>query len=274
MIVQNATTNSHRLFAQGPRLWGMDSVNARLKSLRERAVPRLTVRGMAELLDMPSSSYAAYESELKFKKPIIPLELAKRIADVLEQRGVQRSEVLALAGVTGDLAGFMAAPVKPAVDTWLLVTGAVAAGVWKANTEWPASDQYYVDFGKSDHPEGHRFAVRMEGKSMNRTIMDGSDLQCLYTKFSDISPQPGDLVIVERRNHDLIELTCKRLDRQGDQYVLRCESYEPEFQEPIFIGKPDRDSFVDDEVRVIGIVLSAKQDLAPRGLSERRYRSQ
>lgn len=223
---------------------------------------------------MPSSSYAAYESELKFKKPIIPLDLAKRIADVLEPRGVPRADVLALAGVTGDLAGIVSSPSRQASENWLLVTGAVAAGVWKANSEWPASDQYYVNFGESEYPEGHRFAVRMEGKSMNRTIMDGADLQCLYTKFSSIPPQAGDLVIVERRNHDLIELTCKRLDREGDQFVLRCESYEPEFQEPVFIGKPDSDSFTDDEVRVIGIVLSAKQDLAPRGLSQRRYRSQ
>lgn len=252
----------------------MESVNARLKSLRERAEPRLTVRAMAELLGMPASSYAAYETELKFKKPIIPLDLAKRIADVLEPRGVLRSEVLSLAGVTGELTGAVAAAAQGDPETWLLVTGAVAAGVWKANTEWPASDQYYVDFGKSEYPDNHRFAVRMEGKSMNRTIMDGADLQCLYTKFSTIEPRPGDLVIVERRNHDLIELTCKRLDLDGDQYVLRCESYEPEFQEPIFIGKPDRDSFTDEQVQVIGIVLSAKQDLAPRGLSERRYRAQ
>lgn len=107
---------------------------------------------------------------------------------------------------------------------------------------------------------------------MNRTIQPGADLECLRIRFSEISPQPGDLVIVERHRHDLVELTCKRLAMDGDEYVLLSESFEPEFQEPIRIGKPDGDLFTDDEIRVVGIVLSAKLDLAPKGLSQRRYK--
>lgn len=252
----------------------MESVNSRLKGMRERASPKVSVRTMAELLGVPASSYAAYETEKKFKKPILPLDLAKKIADILEPRGIDRAEVLSLAGITGEFSALMAQRPQADQTEWLLVKGGVAAGVWKAAVDWPASEQYEVRFGKSEYTSEQRFGVRMEGKSMNRTIMDGADLECLYTRFSAIPPQPGDLVIVERKNHDLVELTCKRLDREGDQYVLRCESYEPEFQEPIFIGSPDNGQFTDDEVQVIGIVLSAKQDLAPRGLSDRRYRRQ
>ena len=116
-----------------------------------------------------------------------------------------------------------------------------------------------------------RFAVRMDGLSMNRTIQPGADLECLYVKFSPVAPRPGDLVIVERKAHDLVELTCKRLAKDGEEWVLLCESYEPEFQEPIRIGKPDDGDFTDNETCVVGIVLSAKLDLAPRDLSERRY---
>lgn len=107
---------------------------------------------------------------------------------------------------------------------------------------------------------------------MNRTIQPGADLECLWVKFSPVEPKPGDLVIVERKAHDLVEMTCKRLAMDGDEYVLLCESYEDEFQEPIRIGKPDNGDFSDDEIRVVGIVLSAKLDLAPKDLSERRFR--
>lgn len=245
----------------------MATLNERLKALRSRA-PKLSVRKMAAALDVPPSTYAAYEDPAKFKKPILPLDLAKRIADILEPYGIARNEVLGLAGITGELSA--TAP-KPEDSQWLEVSGTVAAGVWRAQTEWPEAERYLVNFGKSKYQAAERFGVRMEGLSMNRTILPGSDLECLYVRFLPIPPKPGDLVIVERHAHDLVELTCKRLDMDGDEYVLRCESTEPEFQEPIRLGKPDPDVFVDNEIRVVGIVLSAKLDLAPKGLSERRY---
>ncbi|MBK6800336.1 MAG: hypothetical protein IPG83_02295 [Novosphingobium sp.] len=231
----------------------------------------LSVRKLAAELGVPSSSYAKYEDPAKFKKPIIPLDFAKRLSDILEPRGVDRAEVMLLAGITGDMGGYLISNSSPD-DEWITVSGAVAAGVWKEQTEWPASERYDVRFGQSQYSKEHRFAVRMEGLSMNRTILPGSDLECLYVRFSPIPPKPGDLVVVERKAHDLVELTCKRLAMIGDEYALVAESTEPEFQEPIIIGRPDSHDFTDNEVRVVGIVLSAKLDLAPKDLSERRYR--
>ena len=93
----------------------------------------------------------------------------------------------------------------------------------------------------------------------------------LHYAGSTEPPQPGDLVIVERHVHDLVELTCKRLARDGDDFVLVAESTEPTFSEPIRLGRPDEGHFSDDEIRVVGIVLSAKLNLAPPNLDERRY---
>lgn len=96
---------------------------------------------------------------------------------------------------------------------------------------------------------------------MDRTITPGSDLECIRVQYGFIEPVPGDLVIVERHNHDLTELTCKRLDQDASgEWVLRCESTRPEFQEPIVLGKPDANLFVDDEIKVIGIVVSSQQN--------------
>lgn len=271
-VAHTATSNSHRLCAILSRQDCVSTINDKLKELRGRAVPKLSVRKLAEALGMPPSTYAAYEDPAKFKKPILPLNLAKQIADVLVPMGIDRSDVLQLAGLTGEFSGALSKPGEGDDEEWLEVAGTVAAGVWRSQTDWPASERYEVRFGRSQIPKEQRFGLRMEGLSMNRTIQPGSDLECLWIKFSPIPPQPGDLVIVERHMHDLVELTCKRLDVEGDQFVLRCESYEPEFAEPIFIGKPDLDDYSDNEVRVVGIVLAAKQDLAPKGLSERRYR--
>jgi SOS-response transcriptional repressor LexA len=251
---------------------GIGPVTMRLKALRQRAQPPLSVRKMAEALDVPPSTYAAYEDPAKFKKPILPLQLTQQIADVLTQRGIDKAEVLALAGLTGEFAALSGGRRSGSDDEWLTVKASVRAGTWKAQADWPAGEHYDVKFGPSEFPKEQRFAVRMEGLSMNKTILPNSDLESLWVKFSPIPPQPGDLVIVERHAHDLVETTCKRLAMDGDEYVLLSESTEPEFQEPIRIGKPDEDMFTDDEVRVVGIVLSAKLDLAPKGLGQRRYR--
>lgn len=230
------------------------------------------MRKLAAELGIPPSTYAAYEDPNKFKKPILPLDFAKKLASVVTRNGVEVEEVMALAGITGDLSAMNQFSDAKEEQEWLTVRGSVAAGVWKASTDWPASEQYDVRFGPSEYAAQQRFAVRMDGLSMNRTIQPGADLECLYVQFSPIEPRPGDLVIAERKAHDLVELTCKRLAMDKDEFVLMCESYEPEFQDPIRLGKPDGDNHTDEEIRIIGIVLSAKLDLAPKDLSERRYR--
>lgn len=272
-IAHLSTRNSHRLFAGYPQCVRVESVPDQLKALRARAQPKLSVRKIAEELGVPASTYAAYEDPKKFKKAIIPFDLAKKLATIFELRGIEKKDVLALAGLTGELeATIVEKPRATEEGEWLTVKGSVAAGVWREQSQWTESEQYSVRFGPSPFNLEHRFAVRMDGLSMNRTIQPGADLECLFVKFSPIPPRAGDLVIAERRNHDLVELTCKRLAMDGDEYVLLCESYEPEFQEPIRIGKPDADDFTDNEIAIVGIVLSAKLDLAPRDLSERRYR--
>jgi hypothetical protein len=53
---------------------------------------------MGKLLGVPHTTYAGYEDPNKFKKTKLPMEWACKIADVLSERGVDRSAVMALAG--------------------------------------------------------------------------------------------------------------------------------------------------------------------------------
>jgi len=101
------------------------------------------------------------------------------------------------------------------------------------------------------------FSVTPRGKSMNQRFRDpGIRLICHRIPFTDAVYQSGDLVIVERQAHDLCELTCKRVEIDGDGvFWLHSESDDAEFAEPWRIGKPDNGSHHDAEIRVIAKVL-------------------
>jgi hypothetical protein len=79
----------------------MDNVNTKLRDLRTSASPKLSVRAMAAALDMPLGTYSAYESS-RYKKPLLPLDFARRVAAVLAQHKVDPVEVMKLAGLKGD----------------------------------------------------------------------------------------------------------------------------------------------------------------------------
>lgn len=146
----------------------------------------------------------------------------------------------------------------------LEVVGAVAAGVWREQTEWSQEDRYSIEVGPNPFPGSERLALKMEGLSMDKVIPPGSDLECLRVAYGYVEPQPGDIVIVQRDKHDLHELTCKRLDHDGQNYILRAESTRAEFQEPIVIGRPDENNISDDGITIIAIVLRAHQSLYAR----------
>jgi hypothetical protein len=78
------------------------SINTRLKELRKSAVPALSIRAMADALEIGHSRYAYFEDPKRFKKHALPLDLTRQIASVLSQRGVDAAEVMKLAGLTED----------------------------------------------------------------------------------------------------------------------------------------------------------------------------
>lgn len=152
---------------------------------------------------------------------------------------------------------------------WMPVTGAVAAGVWLEQIEWPHEDQYDVLVYPDPDPAIEQFVLEMRGYSMDKTIPPGSILECTRVAFGKIEPSVGDLVIVERQAHDLTEMTCKRLAKGPDGWELHCESTKPEFQDVIHIGEPENGLPVDNEIRVIGIVDEARQLHGERGKRRR-----
>ena len=51
---------------------------------------------------MPTSSYVRYEDPNQFKKPLLPLQLARRISVILADHSIDPTDVMALAGVSTD----------------------------------------------------------------------------------------------------------------------------------------------------------------------------
>jgi hypothetical protein len=144
---------------------------------------------------------------------------------------------------------------------WLSVCQSVQAGVWREHVDWDPADCFQVKVGEA-LVDGDRYGVVVEGRSMDRRLPPGTILECVRLIGSDITPQTGDYVIVERQQGALRELTCKRLNRRADgAFELVAESTLPEFAEPIYIGKPDFNAGEGDEIRVVAIVIRAHLQL-------------
>lgn len=170
---------------------------------------------------------------------------AEAVAGVAEKLGVPLSSF------------FDMQPVKAGEPKAIPVVGKVAAGIWRDSTQH--MEEVPPLLSPYDPPgwaKGKRFALIVEGESMNKVFPNGSYLDCVDVWTADIKPQPGQYVIVERIRGELRETTAKLLAIRDDgEWELRAESTLPEFSAPIHIGRPDDEHYADSETRIIGVVV-------------------
>ena len=155
---------------------------------------------------------------------------------------------------------------------WLTVVGEVEAGIFKEQFEWNPDDWYQAEVDYlDDRRKQHGLVVR--GRSMEKRLPPGTILRCVELIVSQsMDYTSGDYVIVERKRAGLVELTCKRLELRPDgAWELIAESYLPEFQEPIYIGRPINsedgpsfDALDDNDIRVRAVVIDAYLPLRRR----------
>lgn len=189
------------------------------------------------------------------------------VRDIISGRSKnpELQNLIGLADALGvPLSTFIDAPEVSAPLT-VEVVGAVAAGVWREQSEWDPEERYTITAGPSPLPSRGRFALVVEGFSMDKKFPPGTVLDCLNVYNGIVVPMPGDFVIVRRQNGGLYETTCKELVQNEDgTFSLVAHSTRPEFQEPIHIGRPDGDHFGDTCIEVIGIVIGAYQSVFRR----------
>lgn len=192
---------------------------------------------------------------------------AARVTEMKKgERRVQQAEMPVLAAILGLSEG--AREKESAIESVAKVPylGKVAQGVWLEESflEPDPEDREYVSYDREpgDPAAIDLFAVKPEGTSMKLAFPDPrTRLICRRIVFGVGELKDGDFAIIERKAHDLHELTCKqvRIDDQG-VYWLHSRTDDERFKEPWRIGKPSEDHHTDVEITFVAKVIRSVVD--------------
>lgn len=160
---------------------------------------------------MPSSTYAAYEDEKKFKKRQLPLDLTRRIAEVLVGHGVDRGDVMALAGVAAaggelttpnEVAKSLGLSLIPELELGYSMGGGSIFADYRQTGFVPFQHEWLRTLMRGSVSD--LFVARGEGDSMQPTLLDG-DVVLVDTAQKNITQQDriwavawGDLGMIKR----------------------------------------------------------------------------
>lgn len=179
-----------------------------------------------------------------------------RVAEMRKgTRRIQPNEMPVLAGMLG-----MASQDRVIGSTLggvkrIPILGKVAAGVWLEQSLTPHDNDDYVAYDNlaGDADTSSLFAVVTEGDSMNLAFPANAVLICRHIRNGFVTIRDGDYVVVERENHDLREMTCKRIqiDTNGD-FLLVSESTNEKHKEPIRVQRSTDDDYTDIGVNIVG----------------------
>lgn len=152
--------------------------------------------------------------------------------------------------------------IQEAAIPWL---GKAAAGVWLEQSfrDPEITETVIYDRFAGDPGADNLFAITPEGDSMDLKWPEPVKLIFRWVKFGFADVAPGNYVLVERENHDLYEMTCKRLeiDEETGDFLLVSESSNPKFREPIRVPRsPEDGDHVDTGISIIGKLVRAVQD--------------
>lgn len=150
-----------------------------LKRLREATSPKLSVRATAEALGIPASSYAFYEDPNGFKKPYLPVPIAKQLARIFGERGVDRREVLTLAGFdeqhvpeteADQIAQQLDAVMLDEIEVGYSMGGGTDVEEYQVVRQVPFSREWLSTLTTA--PASQLFVARGDGDSMMPTLLD------------------------------------------------------------------------------------------------------
>lgn len=146
-----------------------------VKAIRERS--GLSVRKLAERMDMPSSTYGHYEDPRRFKGPYLPVDVAEKLAKAIAGTPVDPSEAWRLAAPAdaplavpnGEHAPFGAALV-PVYDVEASAGHGAIVDAEEHVSNLAFSTQYLREMTSA---KGKQLAaIRVKGDSMAPTIQD------------------------------------------------------------------------------------------------------
>lgn len=192
----------------------LSPASRKLKQLRQRA--GLSIREVAHALGMENgSSYQHYED--RFRKPLLPLDLAQRLVPIFAAKGIEAAELYALAGVDG---GARSLPTKAAPGTLRIdeldVRASAGAGLAgeseKIVAEWQLPSEV-VRYYSSAPATDLRF-ITVLGDSMEPTLQPG---QRVLVDTGDRTPTPPGIFVV----WDGLGLVVKRVQALAHSEPMR-----------------------------------------------------
>ncbi|MCG8695460.1 MAG: helix-turn-helix domain-containing protein [Minwuiales bacterium] len=182
-----------------------------------RKARRLTQHQLAERADTTVQQI----SRLERGERRMTLDWVRRLARAM---GCTEAEVLGAALST----------VEP-----VTVRGAVEAGAWRTQADWPVEDRYPASVPEDPRYAGvPRFGLEVRGTALNRRYPEGSILICVAVGDLDGTPEAGKRLICHRRDENgRVEVTARLLRHQdggGDGPAwLWLDSDDPKHQQPI-----------------------------------------
>ena len=179
----------------------VSAVARRLKQIRTRA--GLSIRQVAEALHMEhGSSYQHYED--RFKKQLLPLDLIQRLMPIFEPRGIDRADLLALAGVDSSGQRPLAGSSRPEILAPMMrieeldvraSAGSGSSGLTDESARTVAAWQIPNEIvrGYTTAPAAELRIITVLGDSMEPTLLPG---QRVLVDTADRRPSPPGVFVV------------------------------------------------------------------------------
>src|SRR6185503_12729437 len=202
------------------------TVSRKLKQLRQRA--GLSIREVAHALGMENgSSYQHYED--RFRKTFLPLDFMQRLVPIFGAKGIEASELFALAGVEGGGRGLGAKAAPPGMlridelDVRASAGDGLTGDSEKIVAEWQLPSEV-VRYHSSAPASELRF-ITVLGDSMEPTLQPG---QRVLVDTGDRTPTPPGIFVV----WDGLGLVVKRVQAlaHSDPMRVRITSDNPKYE--------------------------------------------
>lgn len=168
------------------------------------------------------SSYSAHEGGRR----TIGQDDAEKYARIFRAKGanVTAREIL----FDGDSTIPAPLPDHPPILRFAPVLGIARSGAWIEVDDSMQAEFAPVPYVPTSYPHAEQFAYKIAGHSTDLAgILDGDYVICVPYFVARSGPKSKDMVIVERRDGERLERSCKRLVLVGDGYELRPESRDP-----------------------------------------------
>jgi transcriptional regulator with XRE-family HTH domain len=215
-----------------------------------RKAKRISQEELAEAVGLSTSQISRFERGTREPRA----EDVRKIAEVLG---------LSIASLMEGSPPLVGGVAKTGSPRSVPVLGEAATGRWMEHEGTPEQTNDLVPAIPGRFGSFEQFAYAVIGPSMESAkIHHGDYVICVPYASVREAPSHGDIVVIERRNGDLIEQSCRQLEINGGRIEFWSRTTDKRFQNPVRIQKLDGVANVTElpsedgtKVNVVGLVI-------------------